>query len=141
MEDFGTLARIKVECYKQRLMCCSRRSFDDCSVDSNIDGGVLAQEVSERNSIINLARSYSYDILTKNMAFCPSPKHFPEDKLQSNGIIWGTVDISRQCNIESVTWSLIQLLMTICRSIMKKSKWFRKKYKLYSLRLERWFNH
>lgn len=74
MEDFGTLARITVEYCKQRSICHSSRSF------------------SERNSMINLARSHSYDILAKDLAsFCSCPKNLPEYKLQNNGIIGGGV--------------------------------------------------
>lgn len=66
--------------------------------------------------------------------FCSDPKNLTEAKLKSNELISLVKEISRQHNIESVAWLLI---MTLYRSTMKRSKWSRKKHKMYNSKSER----
>lgn len=87
------------------------------------DGEWSAQEILE--GIRNWAEGHHYDILVKTLsAFCLRPESLPEFKLKSCGLI------SRLHNVEFMvcySWKCL------CRSTMKKSKWYGKKYKLDSL--------
>lgn len=87
------------------------------------DGEWSTQEILE--GIRNWAEGHHYDILVKTLsAFCLRPENLPELQLKSCGLI------SRLYNVEFMvcySWKCL------CRSTMKKSKWYGKKYKLYSL--------
>ena len=64
-------------------------------------------------------------------ASCSFPKTLLEAKLKSNGFISLVEEISRQTNIDSVTWLLLIALMQVYNK--KKSKQGKKKYKMYNL--------
>jgi hypothetical protein len=55
----------------------SRRSLEDCSTETHVGYEGPAEEVSEVNNISSWARDHSYNIFTKNVAFCSS-KNLPE---------------------------------------------------------------
>lgn len=68
------------------------------------------------------------------MAFCPCPKHLPETKVKSSGIILLLEEISKQLRIDFVMWFLVVTLVNIYN---EKEQAEQRYYKMKFLRRKR----
>lgn len=94
-----------VDCYKQSLRSCWKRSLENSDAEISGVSADPAHEVPGRSKDFNInwARCHSCDTLAKNLvAFCTCPKNLPECRLKSNELISLVEGMSRQHNVEPI---------------------------------------
>jgi hypothetical protein len=91
-----------VECYKFSLMDHDSKNMEDIGVESNLNSGGLAQEVSKKNVSIWPRDCFSDILVTNVAAFCPCLKSLPEAKVKRFRLIALTKEVSKKLSLDFI---------------------------------------